>query len=270
MSIRGNRGFTLVELIVVTVLGALVVGAALQVLVTNQRTYTAQNAQIQGQQATRAALEVLQAEFRELSPAGGDIVVMGRDSIRIRAMRKLGVSCENMLRGGSERILFLPVGYRLAVGDSILVFADNDEAYFEDDRWISAQVTKVDSMKVCLGAFYAHELIMAGQASRFAADSVHSGAPIRAFTYYTYGLMQLDGDYYLSRRNAAGVLSPLVGPLRPGRGLEFTYLDEFGVVTTDPLKVRQIGVTIRSESKALNSLGEMVSDTIFARIYTRN
>ena len=44
---RDRRGFTLTELIVVTVLGALLIMAALQVLITNQRTYTAQSAQIQ-------------------------------------------------------------------------------------------------------------------------------------------------------------------------------------------------------------------------------
>ena len=53
---RDRTGFTLIELIVVTVLGSLVVMSALTVLITNQRTYTAQSATISGQQSTRTAL----------------------------------------------------------------------------------------------------------------------------------------------------------------------------------------------------------------------
>ena len=45
---RHRKGFTLVEMIVVIVLGSLVLLAAFTVLITNQRTYTAQNAVIQG------------------------------------------------------------------------------------------------------------------------------------------------------------------------------------------------------------------------------
>ena len=56
---RNRKGFTLVEMLVVTVLGALVLAAALQVLITNQRTYSAQSATIAGQQSTRIALELL-------------------------------------------------------------------------------------------------------------------------------------------------------------------------------------------------------------------
>ena len=49
---RTRAGFTIVELLVVTVLGALVVAATYQVLLTNQRTYTAQNAQIAASRRT--------------------------------------------------------------------------------------------------------------------------------------------------------------------------------------------------------------------------
>ncbi|MDH3424781.1 MAG: prepilin-type N-terminal cleavage/methylation domain-containing protein, partial [Gemmatimonadota bacterium] len=67
---RARAGFTLIELLVVTVLGSLVLLAALQILITNQRTYTSQNQVIAGQQSTRMALEVLFNELREVSPAG--------------------------------------------------------------------------------------------------------------------------------------------------------------------------------------------------------
>ncbi len=52
--------------------------------------------------------------------------------------------------------------------------------------------------------------------------------------------------------------------------MEFTYLDADGNVTTDEGSVRQIIVTLRTASTVMNSLGEMVSDSISGRIYTRN
>ena len=45
---RNRKGFTLIELIVGTVLGSLVVGTVLQVLIVNQRAYTARSASSAG------------------------------------------------------------------------------------------------------------------------------------------------------------------------------------------------------------------------------
>ena len=90
---RNRSGFTMVELLVVSVLGSLVVGAALQVLLVNQRTYTAQTEAISGQQTTRMALDVLFNELREVSAGGGDIMAMSSDSLTLRLMRKFGFVC---------------------------------------------------------------------------------------------------------------------------------------------------------------------------------
>ena len=63
---------------------------------------------------------------------------------------------------------------------------------------------------------------------------------------------------------------PVAGPLRGREGLAFVYRDALGAVTADPLKVAQIEVTVRTGSEVLNSLGEMVSDSVLVWIHTRN
>ena len=114
-------GFTLTELIVVTVVGAILIAATLQVLVTNQRVYTALNAQIQGTQTIRGALEVLSSELREISPSGGDILAMDTDSLRIRGVRGVGLICHDTASGVAVWRVF-KIGEGFASGDSVRVF----------------------------------------------------------------------------------------------------------------------------------------------------
>jgi len=268
MTSGGRRGFTLTELIVVVVLGALVVAASMQILITNQRTYTAQNAQIQGQQATRAALDILSGEIREISPSAGDLTTMTKTSMSIRVMRKFGVAC-NVSYGGTPTVRVIKVGDWFEDRDSVFVFADNDDDTSKDDTWISALVTGTDTTQAC-GSNQAVELRFAGQSAAFVADSVRVGAPVRSFEHYTYALTQVSGEYYLTRRSRGGSAVPMVGPLKAATGLELIYLDQNGDKTATPTDVRQIAVKIRTASGVVNSIGQTVSDSISAWVFTRN
>ena len=265
---RDLRGFSLVELLVVTVLGSLLILAALQVLVTNQQTSTAQSAQIQGQQTLRATSDVLFNELREVSAAGGDLLAMTSTAVTIRAMRKLGIVCTVSV-ASPPVLTAMRQGQWFQANDSVFVFADNNTNLSSDDRWLAVQVTAVDTTRTC-GTSAAQNLSFAGQAAKFTADSVRVGAPVRSFVRYTYGLVTYSGQTYLGRTDPGGSTTPLVGPLRPSDGLAFTYLDSLGAVTGTATKVRQIRVTIRTTSTVRNALGQMVADSIVTRIYTRN
>lgn len=270
---RDRGGFTLVELLVVVVLGGIVLMAALQTLITNQRTYTAQNAVITGQQSTRMAMEVLFNELREMSPSGGDILAMGSDSVRVRLMRKFSLVCEtDDMSSGTPKIIVLNLpGRRFEAGDSVFVFADNDEADDDDDVWIRARVTEVDTTESCpQNGEQATELRFNGQTSLFTADSVGLGAPVRSFDRFTFGLTTYDGDPYLGRRQRGGDMVPIAGPLRAGNGVEFVYRDAIGDVTATAANVRQIEVTLRTGSGILNSVNQEVADSVTAWIYMRN
>lgn len=279
-----RKGFTLVELLMVTVLGSLVVLAAMQVLITNRRTYTAQSAVIAGQQATRMAVEVLFAELREVSPSGGDILAMDDDSIRVRLMRKFSYICDtdwsaqpkvtvvkNVVLEGGDTLMIMGGTNRFAAGDSVFVFADNDEDIDSDDAWIAASITALDSSSVVcpLDSIPAIQLTFQGQGALFTADSVGIGAPVRSYSEYTFGTTIMNGDVYLARRDTGDYI-PITGPLADTDGLEFTYLDRFGNETSDEDEVAQIEVIIRTGSEVLNSLGQMVRDSVLVSIFTRN
>jgi len=277
---RGRDGFTIVELIVVAVVGSLLLAAALQILITNQRTYTAQSATIAGQQSTRMAVEVLFNELREVSPAGGDLIAMNSNSITVRLMRKHGTVCSIVYSPTPILTVFHEATTEapFASADSVFVFADNNERDDDDDVWmeqyVSAAVYNSSSPPTIACPQTPLEgaalLTFTGQAADFAANIVRVGAPIRSFQTYTFATTTLAGDTYLGRREGSNTMVPIAGPLRDTGGLEFVYRDATGGVTATAADVRQIEVIVRTGSEVMNSLGQMVSDSISVWIYTRN
>ena len=262
-----RRGFTLVELMIVAVVGAMVVGSTYQIMLSSQRALTIQTARVQGQQTVRAGLDFLFGELRELSRAEGDILTMGSDEIEVRAMRAFGLVCGVDVSGSPVRVQ--KVGRFFANGDSIVVFADNDVDIAADDAILSGVIASIDTTQTCFGAGRAQSLTVPALATAaLANDTVRIGAPVRGFTIYSYGLHLMDGEYYLAR-TSGGTTAPLVGPLS-SNGVSFVYTDAFGNVTTNPRAVSQIEVTLRSESRVLDPQGYPIADSLTTAIYLRN
>jgi prepilin-type N-terminal cleavage/methylation domain-containing protein len=268
MSETKRRGFTLVELLVVVVLGGLMVLAIYQILLTNSRTYAVNNAQIQGQQSLRAGMEVLFGELREVSADEGDLIGMGLDSITLRTPRAFGLVCATDYSANPPRVTAYRIGPVVEAGDSIHIFADNVPERALDDVWLTRVVQSVDTTATCSGA-PAQMLTVPNLAST--GDTVRLGAPLRTFDTYTYGLITWGGEEYLGRRiSTAGSPDPLVGPLVPTRGVSFRYLDSIGAVTTTKADVAQIEVTLRYQSPVRNVRNQLIRDSIMGRVYLRN
>ena len=267
MRTGSNGGFTLVELLIVAVLGIVVVGATYQMILTSQRAYTIQTAQIQGQQTVRAGIDVLFSELRELSGSEGDILTMNSDRIEVRAMGAFGLVCNVDVTGSPIRVK--KIGRHFASGDSIVVFADNDPDIAADDTILSGVIASVSAplTETCTGADTAQSLAVPALVAALANDTVRVGAPVRGFAIYTYGLYTEDGKYYLARWSGT-TTEHLVGPLSPN-GVSFTYRDAVGNVTTDPRAVSQIEVTLRSRSNVTGDRGP-VADSLTTAIYLRN
>ena len=266
MMVGDKRGFTLVELITVAVLGALVVGATYEIMLSSQRAHTMQTAQVQGQQTVRAGIDILFAELREMSRAEGDILTMGSDRVEVRAMRAFGLVCSVSASGSPIRVK--KIGRFFESGDSIVVLADNDPNISSDDTILSGVVSSIDTTQTCSGADTAQALTVPALATALANDTVLVGAPVRGFTVYTYGLYTLDGDYYLARQSGT-TTEPLVGPLSPN-GVSFIYMDSLGNVTANPTAVSRIDVTLRSRSKVVDKRGVPVADSLTIAIHLRN
>jgi prepilin-type N-terminal cleavage/methylation domain-containing protein len=269
MNLGDKRGFTLVELMIVAVVGAMVVAATYQILLSSQRALTVQTAQVQGRQAVRAGLDILTSELREISRSEGDIINMAPNRVEVRAMRTFGLVCGVNPTGNPIRVQRV-VGSWFEDGDSVMIFADNDPDLARDDTILAGLVSSVDKTQTCLGGGPGELLNIPALevAASVTEDTVRVGAPVRGFTRYTYGLYSVDGDDYLARRSGV-TIAPLVGPLAPN-GVAFTYVDSLGNVTTNPRNVSRIDVTLRTRSSVLNQRGLPVEDSLSSAIYLRN
>lgn len=267
-----NRGgFTLVELLIVTVLGALVLAAMYQVLITNQRTYATQNANVQANQTLRGGMGALFGELREISPQDGDIIAMSGTGMTIRANRAPAILC-SVVTGGSDPTVQVKRLGRYLTEDSARVFVDNDPDRTSDDVWRTAEVTVVDATGLlsCPDGEEAATVQLNGITWGPPPDSILQGALVRNFVRHQYQVGTYDGQTYLTRTDEDGDTYPLIGPLNPNNPVTFRYLDAGGTVTGTLANVRQVEVTLRSESNIRDLSGDLRRDSLTARIFTRN
>jgi hypothetical protein len=244
---------------------------AYSVLTTNQRTYTVNTANMQGQQTVRAGMELLFSELREISPAGGDLLRLDGDSVTIRVMRSAALICDSTAQGSSDQFRWhlAELGDTLAAADSVWLFADHDPTIASDNTWFMSTVLEVLSPQTCGGQ--TTQTVRFKWGGAMGADTPTVGGLVRTFETYTYGLGTYNGAPYLIRKlEPSGATVPLVGPLTPGSGVTFQYLDGNGITTAVGANVRQIVVTLRTRHQARDAQGDLVSDSLRTRIYTRN
>lgn len=267
-----RRGFTMVELLVVAVLGGFILAALYEVLTVNQRTYTAQSASTRMQQTLRTGGSVLYGELREISPAEGDIVEMEPNRLRVRAVRSFGHICDTPATATTTpTFLVRRSGQAFADGDSVTVFTENDPDRTSDDVWQFGRIRSFDiGGFTCPGSTEeAQEMVVEGVAYGAPPDSVLNGGPVRAFVHYEYRLAALDGETYLFR-SGPDRDEPLVGPVDPEDGVSFEYLAVDGSSAANPTQVNEILITIRTTSGATDSRGEPLADSLNMRVFPRN
>lgn len=98
------RGFSLAELVVALFLAG-VIGLALARLVISQARFVAgQDGMLQARSTARAALNVLSADLRALTP--GSLRAATRDSITVRVPYAFGVACQQ--GGGGTNVSLIP------------------------------------------------------------------------------------------------------------------------------------------------------------------
>lgn len=249
-----RAGFTLVEMLIVAVLGSVILAAAYQSLIVQERSYRIASNAVIDHDALRTALGVLESELREVSTAGGaagmsDIITAASDEIVVRAARGIAFVCERHPSDRKMHTWSASTTGQVRAGDAIALFADGMTSTDLDDTWLTARVKSVSASGVTCASRPAGlggpapQLIELEQLpgglnvdGNFLVPVV-DGAPVRSLERVTYGLYEFGNEWGLGRAVGTGDVEPIiVGLAEPGQGLVFSYLDVNGnEITTDPV-----------------------------------
>ncbi len=278
-----DAGFTVVELLVVSVVGLILMMGVYQILITQSRVLTMQQETVDAQESTRGAATLLAWELRSVAASGGDLYVINQDSVVLRSVRATGVICSWVEASGQSQ-------YGLRQTSGAFTGTTNDSAMVlsaADGTWAAFNVSAAwtgsaawTNTPVCFWGDSTTSVPRpeaAIQLDTLATDAnLEVGGPVHLFRKMTYGLSTLNGRWWLSRKEGAGGWEILTGPmLSPSDGgLTFAYYDSLGVVTTDPAEVARVEFTLRSESygqvSRAGQSGGALEDSVTVAVFLRN
>lgn len=270
---RQRSGFTLIELVMVSILAVLVLGGMMSVLVRQQRFYRGTADLLEARSQTRQAAGILPAELRSISPVGGDIIQMAETDLRFRATVGSSVLCA--ISGGE--VVLPPTnpdrgniattwGAAPTAGDSVFIFNEGPTTSASDDSWTAYEIgSSVETVTGACPTFTG--LTTAADASKgslkFAVGggldaNITVGSPMRFVRWVRYSLYAApSGQWYLGFCSPTCTISgrePIAGPFVPASGassgIHFTYLDVNGAVTATPAAVAQVSVLVRADSRS--------------------
>lgn len=269
-----QAGFTLVELMIVSVIAALMMAAVYETLIVQEKTYEVGGLMMQDQESLRTSLGILESELREVGAigdsaiGGSDFAIASSDSVVFRAQRKIAFVCS--LSRNEKWMITAALGDPFAAGDSLLVFIDNDSTTHQDDEWNTAVVSSVSSSSdaACQAEWPGKPIQLVKVGSHDMAG-VMPGAPVRSYQWVTYGLYEFPRmGWSLGRRTVGGQPKFLVGGLGPpGEGLRFDYYTPAGAQTVDPKEISRLKITVTTDPPGSS---RVEPTTLSTNLYLRN
>jgi len=276
---RARRGFTLIELMVAIVLLSIVAGGMMGIIVRQQQFYSGSAGVLETRGSVRDGMAMITSDLRSLSPSKLDIYAMGRTFIEFRLSTGAAVICTISVDRKTVTVPPLVLSTNTGLtswisapqnGDSVLAYDADTSANASDDKWDPGQLTAgATGAASCPNSTgFTRTSGEASSGWQFPlhdalASTVQVGGALRFFRRARYQLFQAsDGLWYLgfydclpTRTPACTTLQPVSGPYLPAAnsglsGLELTYYDATGAVTTTTTLVRRIGVVMRAQSRS--------------------
>lgn len=303
MTSARRPGFTIVELLVAMVLFALVMGAAMQVIVRQQRFYRGAGELLEMRAGLRQGVSLLTSDLRAIYPADGDVYEWTKSKIGFRSVTGSSIVC---LMPSTTTIVVPPATLiqnntlttwltAPVVGDSVLIYDEGREVGNDDDVWRRYRITGVSTVNGVNACLPASGYTVAGDlkpSTRFTlsaalSSTIVTGAPMRFYRRVDYGIYQAsDSLWYLGasdclpgRTPECSTYQPVSGPYRPlsgstTSGLVLSYFDaagnELDPATASVLGIARVGVIVRGETNAPFSTEEFQRDSATFTIGLRN
>jgi len=271
------RGATLVELLVTTVVGGVVLTLITAVCLRQQRVFSDLSDQTASSSQLHGAETVIPIDVRAASSIAADVREARDTSVELRAIVASAVVCDS---AGGGVVLAPSVPGAQTYGNSVLGISPGDTAWVlsvsdSSEAWRPYRIASTNSMGAGACAARGPRLDATARATprmQLVLDSLPPafalGMPLRVTRPLRYSIYRgTDASWYLGQRdwNTATVrfdaIQPVSGPfLSPAAGgVAFHYLDSAGVDLPVPVpdtrRIAAVRVELRSGTKlALRAL----------------
>ena len=252
-----RRGFSMPELMVVVALGALIVFALQQAVVTQRRYWAAQSAASQRHEAVRVAMAVLTGALREASVPNGDAVILTPGRIRVRMPLGLAQVCGTDLTGDRLGLVAVEGRWGAGAGDSVLVL--------RSAGWTAEAVTAVSGPTPQVPCVPADGTV--ARLGRPVPDAL-PGSAARPFRSVVFEPAADAGASWLFRVDGAQ-RDALAGPLDTAAGFSAWYEDAAGAVTASAADAVRVVVRVVTASTSGGGVGSR-QDTVTLSFGGRN
>lgn len=280
-----RRGMTLLELLISLVLVGLMGGLIIGFLLKQERFYAGANEMILTRTQVRQASVMMPSDLRAISPAAGDIYAMTDTSIDFRSTFGSAYICASDRTNSKISVpaVTLAKNNQLTnwsaqpqVNDSLLIYDDGANTAATDDAWAYNKISAVTMAisNATPGCTSATNMMKSTDVSSTnptfsftlatqQSATISAGAAVRFFKKVHYSLYKsaTDNLWYLGyydcrtlRSPVCNPIQPIAGPLRPyvvgqaaQSGLQITYYDTTGAVTTNRNLVGRISILLQGE-----------------------
>lgn len=239
---RRRRGFTLLELLVGTVLSAFVGLAVIRLVSSQSRFYERQNAMRSSRAVARSALTLLQSELRMVETTGG-VVSASSSRVVLRVPYAVGIVCG--AAGGATVVSILPVDSLQLASAAFSGYAWRDSAgaytYVEQDARVSIGASSTPCTDASVTAVTGGQLI--ALSPRLPATA-RPGTPVlleQQIAYEFRRSAEVPGSVGLWRTPlASGVAEELAAPFGASARFGFYVLDGRTATATVPVSLADI------------------------------
>ena len=247
------RGFTMVELLIATIMGLMVMAATFSVFISQTRQQGLHRETMDARETLRGAAALLSSELRPLSASLGDLYAIAPQSVTLRSIQGAGTICA-VHAAQPWYGVWQPSGtFAATADDSAFVYSVSNAT------WNIVKVAQVwinpatPGVPFCAwGVAFASDIaVWVTVVAPGDTAGVGVGSGIRPFRRIEYGMFQQNGRWWLGRKVGAAASYELVtGPLRSSAdsGLVFHYYDAAGAETADRSLVQRVEIVLRSES----------------------
>lgn len=255
-------GFTLVELLLVAVMGALLVVVLHRMHVQQRRFAHWEDRVVQDHDAFRVASSILGSDLREVVAPEGDVTLHTADSLSVRAPLGFALTCS--VRENPAAIGLTQAQGRMwtGEGDSLLVYTTAGW------RALAPTGELKSAPKVLQCPFGEATPDHLYTLAKGAADSIPVGAPIRVFRRHTYHVGMNRGTQWLARTDVDGS-QMLVGPTT-GDGVRFRLVDRSGAATAKLADVVAVELRLILPLVPLSKESSSTADTLTLLFQGRN